>query len=93
MVRMRTVNEEWVNLPGFPKRRGYADIKKGLARTVGAKPKPVRIVETGKIFNSVTECAGYFQVKPSNISRVLIGERKGQKFHGYHLEYAEKEVM
>lgn len=53
--------------------------------------KPVRIVETGMIFPSVKTCAEHLGVKPTNVSRCLVGERKGQKLHGYHLEFAEKE--
>ena len=48
---------------------------------------PVRIVETGTTFSSVKECAEYLNVSPTNVSRVLIGERKGQRIHGYHIEY------
>lgn len=75
--------EEWVDLPGFPNYRGSV---KGEIRHKRKK------VETGMRFNSVKECGEYFGCKPTNISRVLTGERKGQKFHGYHLEYDEKEV-
>lgn len=71
---------------------GNINPMKGLERAAKVNPKPVRIVETGQIFNSVKECAEYFNVRPTNVSRVLIGNRKGQKFHGYHLEFVKKEV-
>lgn len=71
---------------------GYVDPIKASKRAAELNPKPVRIVETGEVFNSVKECAKYFGVKPTNISRVIVGERKGQKIHGCHLEHVEKEI-
>lgn len=73
-------------------RKGNIKPMKGLKIAAEVNPKPVRISETGKIFNSVKECSEYFGVKPNNISRVLVGNRKGQKFHGFHFEFVEKEV-
>ena len=49
--------------------------------------KKVRIPELNMIFASVKECAEYLNVAPTNVSRCLIGSRKGQKLHGYHIEY------
>lgn len=66
---------------------GNINPQKGLRRAREVNLKPVRIVETGELFNSVKECAKYFGVSPTNISRCLVGERKGQKVHGYHVEY------
>ena len=71
---------------------GHVDPYKGLKRAAEVNPKPVRIIETGQIFNSVKECAEHFNVRPTNVSRVITGARKGQKFHGYHLEHVEKET-
>lgn len=40
------------------------------------------------------EWVDYFGVKPTNISRYLTGVRKGQRFHGYHIDYVKsKEVI
>lgn len=43
----------------------------------------VRIVETGQEFNSMTECADYFGVLISNLSRAI---RLNKKYKGYHFE-------
>lgn len=69
--------------------KGNVDYTKGLRRAAEVNPKPVRVVETGEEFSSVKECAEHFGVKPQNISRVLTGVRKGQRFHGCHLEFIE----
>lgn len=50
--------------------------------------KPVRITELNKIFSSVKDCADFLGVKPTNVSRCLVGVRKGQKLHGYTIEFA-----
>ena len=63
-------------------------------KAIEVNKKPVCIVETGQIFDSVKDCADYFGVKPTNISRCLAGVRKGQRFHGCHIEYVKnKEVI
>lgn len=67
--------------------KGNIKPQKGLRRAIEVNLKPVRIMETGEIFNSVKECAKHFGVAPTNISRCLTGERKGQKIHGCHVEY------
>ena len=88
------LNLEWVS----PKENvihgikyGNIDPSIGLAKAVEVNKKPVRIIETGMEFDSVKECAEYFHAKPTNISRVLSGSRKGQAFHKCHLEYIEKD--
>ena len=65
----------------------------GLNRAAEINRKPVRIVETGQVFASLQDCANYLGVTRGNISRVLTGERAGQKIHGYHIEYVEEEEM
>lgn len=89
------MNLEWVtpseNIE-WGVRKGNIDPMKGLRKAAEVNPKPVRILETGETFDSVKECAEYFGVNPNNISRVLTGCRKGQRFHGHHLEFMEKEA-
>lgn len=46
--------------------------------------KPIRIIETGEIFDSVRECARYLGCRHSNISLCLSGKQKSCK--GYHFE-------
>jgi hypothetical protein len=53
--------------------------------------KTVRIVETGDIFSSVKDCAEFLGVEPTNVSRCLRGQRKGQRIKGYHIEYIEED--
>jgi hypothetical protein len=90
------MNLEWVTPSENIKwgvHKGNINPIKGSIRAAEINPKPVRIVETGETFDSVKRCAEYFDVKPTNVSRVLVGERKGQRFHGYHLEFVNKEAI
>lgn len=59
----------------------------GLSKASEVNKKAVRIVELDKIFRCVKDCAEYLGVPPTNVSRCLTGVRKGQKLHGYHIEY------
>lgn len=80
-------NVEWAY------RYGNLDPFIGLSKAVEVNKKPVRIKETGQVFASVKDCAEYLGVAATNISRVLKGERFGQKIHGYHIEYVREEEM
>lgn len=62
----------------------------GVRRAAEVNLKPVRIIELNKTFNSVKECAEFLGINPNRVSRCLVGERKGQKLHGYNLEYVER---
>ena len=66
---------------------GNLNPMKGLDRAREVNKKAVRIIETGNVFNSVKECAEYFGVNPNRVSRCLVGSRKGQRLHGYHVEF------
>lgn len=70
---------------------GYINPKIGLRKAREANMRPIRIVELNKKFSCVKECAEFLGVYSTNISRVLMGERKGQKIHGYHVEYVSEE--
>ena len=48
---------------------------------------PIRIVETGEVFESLTECARQIGCAPSNISQCLAGRQLTCR--GYHFEYVE----
>lgn len=72
---------------------GTLDYQTGLNRAMEVNRKPVKIVETGQVFASLQDCADYLGVTRGNISRILSGERKGQKIHGYHVEYVREEDM
>lgn len=48
---------------------------------------PVRIVETGEIFESLSECARQIGGDPSNIAKCLAGKLSTHR--GYHFEYVE----
>lgn len=56
-------------------------------RAAEVNRKRVRIVETGDEFDSLQSCANYLGVTRGNVSRCLSGERKGQRIHGYRIEY------
>ena len=47
---------------------------------------PIRIVETGEVFESVSECAMRIGGDQSNIAKCLAGKRSTHL--GYHFEYA-----
>lgn len=63
---------------------------KGSMRAREVNVRPVRIVELDRKFASVKECAEYLGVRPTNVSRCLVGSRKGQRLHGYCLEFVEE---
>lgn len=66
---------------------GRIDPSKGSARAREVNVRPVRIIELNRVFDSVTDCADFLGVQPTNVSRCLVGVRKGQKLHGYHIEF------
>ena len=39
--------------------------------------------------HSIKECAEYLGINPNRVSRCLVGERKGQKLHGYSIEFVD----
>lgn len=46
--------------------------------------RQVKVVETGNVYRSISECARFLNVKSSNISACLSGKAKSVK--GYHFE-------
>lgn len=69
-------------------RKGRINYQNGLDKAKEANLTPVRIIELDMIFNSVKECAEFLNIYPNRVSRCLTGSRKGQRLHGYHIEYA-----
>lgn len=59
-------------------------------RAAEINARPVRIVELDKVFSSVRACADFLNVPPTNVSRCLVGNRKGQRIHGYHVEFTRE---
>ena len=55
-------------------------------RTGLMKTTPIRIVETGEVFESAAECARRIGGSQGNISECLAGKRLTHK--GFHFEYA-----
>lgn len=70
--------------------KGNVDWRKGLDAAVSVNKRPVRIVELDMEFETTKDCAAYLGVPGTNVTRCLRGARKGQKLHGYHLEYIER---
>lgn len=66
---------------------GNIDPSIGLAKAVEVNRKPVKIVELNETFDCVKDCAEFLGVPPTNVSRCLVGSRKGQRIHGYHIEF------
>ena len=54
--------------------------------------KPVRIIETGEIFESASECAEKLGIRTNRLTRYLARKNRSTMV-GYYLEYAEKEDM
>ena len=52
----------------------------------GSKPTPIRIVETGEVFESQRDCAIRIGVSQPAIANCLAG--RSRTCRGYHLEYA-----
>lgn len=91
----RSDNLEWCTASENIKwaiNHGCLDPSIGLAKAREVNLKPVRIIELDKTFSSVKECAEFLGINPNRVSRCLVGERKGQRLHGYHIEYVRKEM-
>lgn len=73
-------------------KKGNIDPYKGLKIAAEVNRKPVRIIELDMVFDSIKDCADYLGVAPTNVNRCLSGSRKGQRLHGYHIEYVVEEV-
>lgn len=67
--------------------KGNINPSAGMKKAVLVNRKPVRIVELDRVFGCVKECAEYLGVQPTVVSRCLVGSRKGQRLHGYHIEF------
>ena len=80
----RVENLEWVTHSENLRHAHRTGLKK---HTGGRKPIPIRIVETGEVFESVSECARRIGGIATNISACLAGKRSTHR--GYHFEYVE----
>lgn len=64
----------------------------GLRKPSGGRGKirPIRVIETGRIYENEHECAKAIGSDSGNVSKHLHGQFKVVK--GYHLEYADKHI-
>ena len=59
----------------------------GVKKPSGANPiRPIRVVETGKVYPTIRECARDIDGDHRHIHKCLHGERNTH--HNYHFEYA-----
>ena len=52
--------------------------------------RPVRIMETGEVFDSIDECAKNIGAKHQNVQAVASGTGNHKTIQGLHIEYADK---
>ena len=83
---------EWVtgreNVRHYWKDIKHKPIKLSSGRTVGWQSKPVRCVETGEIFPSITSAAKSINVCDKAVSQLLKKPTNRHTAGGYHWEYA-----
>lgn len=79
------VEEFWKPIPDFPR---WEASNFGHIRN----RKKVEIVETKEVFDGVKDLASYFGIRPTGVSRVLSGPRKGQRIHGVHIRELDEGV-
>lgn len=80
----RVENLEWVTHSQNVRHAYRTGLKKPSG---GREATPIRIVETGEVFESQAECARRIGGDQSNISRCLSGRQS--TYRGYHFEYVE----
>ena len=79
----RGENLEWVTHSENLRHAVRTGLKKPSG---GSKPTPIRIPETGEVFESIRECARRIGGDQGHISACLAGKRSTHR--GYHFEYA-----
>lgn len=86
-------NLEWCtrshNLKHSYKNRLH-DYTKAVDAMKKSHSKPVRIVETGEVFESVSACARHLNTQHGNINECLNPNKKRHTAKGYHFEYVEE---
>ena len=74
----RVENLEWVT----HRQNMHHAVRTGLIKVKGT---PIRVVETGEVFESISECARRIGGNPGCIQHCLTGKRSAHL--GYHFEY------
>lgn len=69
---------------------GLHDYTKAVKAMKKSHAKPIRIIETGEVFESVTACARYLGTPHGNINECLNPDKKRHTAKGYHFEYVKE---
>lgn len=64
---------------------GLIKVKEKVFKEPKTNKRPIKIVETGEVFESIAECARILNTKPKSISKVLTGKRHTHR--GFHFKY------
>ena len=67
-----------------------ANVLHAYANGLNATTHSIKIVETGEVFNSISECARAINGNPKNILQCLEPKYSRKMCNGYHFEYVSK---
>lgn len=78
---------KWDNRPSNLRWKTFEENSTLAAQAGLYKTKPVRVIETGEVFDSLRECAKNLGVDPSTVSGHLTNPEKTPSIRGLHMEF------